>query len=331
MNPIQGEAMRLHQAGYCVLPVILDGSKTPDLPRWKPYKKSRPTEDQVRQWFFNPRGICVIGGHVSAYTEFFDFDDHKDRGGVFEEWIERLPVELIRKLVIYRTPSNGWRAAYRSEACYGAAKLVLAKRTRDEAIIELLAAHIVLVPGGDVRAHPGRKPYAYVRGHLCDVMTISPDERSTLIDTARRFNHYTPPERPKRETVLPLDEDECQQRSAWFASDDFNLRAKWEDVLEPHEWVVVGQSGDVTHWRRPGKHDGVSATTNYAGLDLLHVFTSSSEFESERSYSKYAAYAVLNHEGDFSAAAKELARLGYGRANNDLSYFNEKLKGIYDD
>jgi hypothetical protein len=149
----------------------------------------------VRQWFFNPRGICVIGGHVSASAEFFDFDDHKDRGGVFKEWIERLPAELIRKLVIYRTPSNGWRTVYRSEACFGGGKLVLAKRTKEEAIIELLAAQIVLVPGGDGRAHPVQKPYVYVRGHLCDVMTISPEERFMLIGTAKNFNLYTAPER----------------------------------------------------------------------------------------------------------------------------------------
>ncbi len=330
MNPIQLEAMRLHEAGYCVLPIILDGSKQPGF-RWKPFKTAQPTELQIRQWFLYPRGMCVIGGPVSADTEFFDFDDHKDRGGVFEEWVERLPVELTRKLVIYRTPSNGWRAVYRSEACYHGSKLVLAKRTKDEPIIELLSSQIVLVPGGDVRAHPSRRPYSYVRGHLSDVQTICADDRNMLIDTAKAFNLYHVDEKPRREGFLHFDEDEPQQRSNWFASDDFNLRARWDEVLEPHEWVIVGQSGDVTHWRRPGKNDGVSATTNYSGLDLLHVFTSSSEFESERSYSKYAAYAILNHGGDFSAASKELARLGYGRANYDLSYFHEQLKGIYDD
>ena len=181
-----------------------------------------------------------------------------------------------------------------------------------------------------MRAHPLRKPYSYVRGHLCDMQTICPSERSLLIDMAQNLDSYQPEEKPCRETFVALDENEPRQRSDWFASDDFNLRANWKDVLEPHEWVVVGQSGDVTHWRRPGKYDGVSATTNYADLDLLHVFTSSTEFESDRSYSKYAAYAILNHGGDFSSASKELARLGYGRANYALSYFHDNLKGLYD-
>ena len=139
MEPILDEyGLRLFNAGFCVLPIILDGSRQPGL-HWKPYKNARPTLDQLRQWFFNPRGICVIGGHVSANAEFFDFDDHRGRGGVFDEWVERLPVDLVRKLTFYRTPSNGWRAAYRCEECQAGSKMVLAKLSKDEAIIELLA------------------------------------------------------------------------------------------------------------------------------------------------------------------------------------------------
>ena len=40
---------------------------------------------------------------------------------------------------------------------------------------------------------------------------------------------------------------------------------------------------------------GVSATTNLGGHDRLYVFTSSTPFEPETSYSKFAAFAVLNH------------------------------------
>src|SRR5205085_1874085 len=62
-------------------------------------------------------------------------------------------------------------------------------------------------------------------------------------------------------------------RGGWWASDDFNLRGDWEAVLAPKGWVPLHTSGDVTYWRRPDKADGASATTNYAGRDLVHVFT----------------------------------------------------------
>src|SRR5262249_49783232 len=73
------------------------------------------------------------------------------------------------------------------------------------------------------------------------------------------------------------------------------------------------QRSEVTHWRRPGKNEGVSATTNYAGSGLLYVFTSNgAPFEADTAYTAFAAYTLLTHRGDFSAAAQALQAHGYG-------------------
>jgi hypothetical protein len=94
--------------------------------------------------------------------------------------------------------------------------------------------------------------------------------------------------------------------------DDYAVRTSWAHVLG-QGWVEVYRRGDVAYWRRPGKTEGVSATTNYAGTDLFYVFTSSAPpFEPNRSYNKFAAFAVLNHGADFAEAARELAASGYG-------------------
>src|SRR5262249_29606461 len=61
-------------------------------------------------------------------------------------------------------------------------------------------------------------------------------------------------------------------------------------------------------WRRPGKGYGLSATTNYKGSDLLYVFSTSTPFDSLRSYDKFGAYAVLEHKGDFTAASLAVAK-----------------------
>ena len=68
----------------------------------------------------------------------------------------------------------------------------------------------------------------------------------------------------------------------------------------------------TTYWRRPGKSFGISATTNHGGSDLLYVFSASTAFTPERGYSRFGAYAVLVHGGDFTAAARALAKDGYG-------------------
>jgi hypothetical protein len=77
-------------------------------------------------------------------------------------------------------------------------------------------------------------------------------------------------------------------------------------------WTLVYERGGTAYWRRAGKNFGISATTNFKGSDLLYVFTSSTEFEPDKSYSRFGAYAVLNHCGDFAAAAKALAKEGFG-------------------
>jgi Bifunctional DNA primase/polymerase, N-terminal len=95
--------------------------------------------------------------------------------------------------------------------------------------------------------------------------------------------------------------------------DDFNRRADWQAILLPHGWVPVYRRGDTVYWRRPGKRDGLSATTNFANNGLLHVFSSSAPpFEADTSYSPFSAYTLLKHGGDFKAAARMLQDEGYG-------------------
>ena len=69
--------------------------------------------------------------------------------------------------------------------------------------------------------------------------------------------------------------------------------------------------GVLDYWRRPEKAFGISASTNRE-TGLLWMFTSSTTFAPDVSYTKFGAYAVLEHGGDYAAAAQALARRGYG-------------------
>ncbi|RZL78261.1 MAG: hypothetical protein EOP32_22325 [Rhodococcus sp. (in: high G+C Gram-positive bacteria)] len=88
----------------------------------------------------------------------------------------------------------------------------------------------------------------------------------------------------------------------------------WAEILEPHGWRKdpTADTEESIKWTRPGKESGTSATTDYEGTGLFYVFTSSTDFEAGRSYDKFAAYALLNHGGDFKSAAKELVSKGFG-------------------
>jgi hypothetical protein len=90
-------------------------------------------------------------------------------------------------------------------------------------------------------------------------------------------------------------------------------RADWQAILLPHGWVPICRRGDMVYWRRPGKREGLSATTNFAKSGRFHVFTSNAPpFEADTSYAPFSAYALLEHGGAFKAAAQALRQEGYG-------------------
>jgi hypothetical protein len=99
--------------------------------------------------------------------------------------------------------------------------------------------------------------------------------------------------------------------------DDYAARTSWADILQPAGWKFVYERGGCSYWKRPDKAEpGVSATTGVrpeCNTDLLYVFsTNAGPLQPDTSYSKFAAYAVLNHQGNYGTAAKALAALGFG-------------------
>lgn len=94
--------------------------------------------------------------------------------------------------------------------------------------------------------------------------------------------------------------------------DTYNRTIDWPALLEPAGWSRVYERNGTTYWRRPGKDQGVSATTNALGTDRLKVFTTSTTFDDQTTYDRFGAYAVLHHHGDLAAAASTLRGDGYG-------------------
>jgi Bifunctional DNA primase/polymerase, N-terminal len=96
----------------------------------------------------------------------------------------------------------------------------------------------------------------------------------------------------------------------------FNTTVTWADVLAPHGWTCPDPNPDAdgARWRHPGASNPKSATIRHG---LLFVYSQATPFEATeagrpRGYSKFRAYAVLEHGGDQRAAARAL-RTGAGR------------------
>jgi putative DNA primase/helicase len=116
-----------------------------------------------------------------------------------------------------------------------------------------------------------------------------------------------PPEftRPAAPARGPADDSERP-------GDDYAARTSWPQILAAHGWRQVRDFGNGRAcWCRPGKTGPfTSATTREDGG--LYVFSTSTPFDAEVPYSKFGAYAVLEHGGDHSAAARALRATGFG-------------------
>jgi hypothetical protein len=137
------------------------------------------------------------------------------------------------------------------------------------------------------------------------------DLLAELLAAARSLNEYVPPERTRSQPAPAPVNGATGDRPG----DAFNRSATWEEILEPHGWAKVRQFDRHSYWRRPGKDKGVSATADYCRTEaqggLLYVFSSSAApLEMDTGYSRFAAFAVLNHRGDFAAAARALSPAG---------------------
>jgi hypothetical protein len=90
----------------------------------------------------------------------------------------------------------------------------------------------------------------------------------------------------------------------------FNAQVSWVDVLGPHGWTSPDPDpdGDGARWRHPAASNPKSATIRHG---LLFVYSAATPFQpteagAPHGYSKFRAYAVLDHGGDLRAAARAL-------------------------
>ncbi|MFF2621281.1 phage/plasmid primase, P4 family [Oerskovia jenensis] len=76
MTPdILAAALELAAAGYSILPIRDDHTKSPALPAWKPYQATAADEHQVRTWFTGTtHGLAVVQGFVSGGAELAELE-----------------------------------------------------------------------------------------------------------------------------------------------------------------------------------------------------------------------------------------------------------------
>lgn len=318
MNKILKTALEFANEGISVVPVATDGSKRPGLASWKEFQTRHPSPEELLAWFQTAEGVGVICGSISGNLEMLELEGravarkmHLDIAEIAKNsGLEHLWNKLNSGYV-ETTPSGGLHWLYRIDGeVPGNTKL--ARRPGENGGIDVLAetrgeGGFVIVAPTNGSCHPSGGAWTMLIGGPSSIATITREERDALHHLFSMFDEI-----PKAEYIA---EEIKKSDGPLSPGDDYNRKVSWNQILEPLGWTkVYTTSSGVTAWRRPGKSEGVSATTNHAGTDKFYCFTTSSVFESETSYSKFAAYALIEHSGDFKAAARALRQLGYGES-----------------
>lgn len=289
------------KAGLAALPAA-KAKKRPSIGGWKTWSKRLPTEMEIAAWFANNQdGICIVAGAVSGNLECIDFDAH---GELYPAWKEKVAPEVFARLVVERTPSGGLHVLYRcEEPVEGNRKLAQGMREgKKTTLVETRGE------GGLFLCAP-TEGYVLLQGDYTSLPVLSGEARQALLSAAVGMNECVDELRPTEGTQA--------QDSAFLVKpgDDWCARGDVRPVLMAHGWKYLGVKPDGNElWQRPGKSgDGNSATFN--GQILCVFSTNAAPFEA-KGYNKFQVYALLEHGGDFTAAAKALLDKGFGRSED---------------
>ena len=307
-------ALSYADAGLSILPVKQD--KSPAINSWMDFKTNHPTHDTISKWYNSSKnGVGIICGAVSGNIECLDIDEKYNIDSTplidqFSTLVEIQASGLLSSIVHETSQNGGHHLVYRCSTIEGSKKLASRKATENELKSNPNEKTKVLIETRGEGAYFACYPtpgYRLTSGSFTNIPVISEQERTILMNSATALNQCTEKEKiisgyPGRKNVTIVR-----------PGDDFNLRGDISVVLRDAGWKHIYSHGQIQYWRRPGKSDGISASFNKEP-NMFYVFTSNgSPLEQDTWYTKFALLVLLKYEGDFKAAAKDLAEQGYGQ------------------
>ncbi|MGA9753906.1 MAG: DUF3987 domain-containing protein [Desulfobaccales bacterium] len=346
-NLVFQKALEYVAAGLSVIPTVKE-TKAPALQEWKIFQRRLPTISEIRRWFQKPdKSIGIVTGKVSGHLEMLDFDHLAELYDAWAALVNQDSLDLPKRLIRERTQNSGLHVVYRCTEVTIPGNLKLAMRAKDvtdQVLVCLRDSKIDLADQGAVRKvlpsmsikiagkhhvprlvdgnfvvimtmietrgeggqflsapSPG---YELLQGDFTAVPIITAEERQILINAALALNEYV-------DSAKIEGTGHRRPKGTERPGDAFNERGDVVALLEKHRWTRAREAGDYQHWRRPGKTRGQSASL----IDgkIFYVFTQNAPpFEAGKAYSPFSVYGLLEHAGDYSAAARELWKEGYG-------------------
>ena len=231
---------------------------------------------------------------VSGGLEMLEFEGRAVTEGVSRDFLAaaeaaglRPLLERIRTGYQERTPSGGIHLLYRCPTPMPNTKLARRPATAEELLadpadkIKVLietrgeGGYVILAPSNG-RVHPTGGAWSAGGRRLRH-------HRRHQRRRARRSCSAWPARSTRMPTAAPRKSpggaDGDRPGDLYDAQPDIHDRTL--ALLEKHGWTQVYSRKGIDYLRRPGKEEGISATLGHAGPGVLHVFSTSTAFETE--------------------------------------------------
>jgi hypothetical protein len=338
MSELIQAALTARRNGVSIVPVELPAKTPPYGFPWKDRQTRLPDETTIRRDLADRNGssgFAIIGGAVSGNLEILDFDLE---GAAYSSWVSLVEAEapgLINRLSIQQTQSGGFHVNSRcKEATIPGSQKLASKRIEVDGPgqhehkgkkykAEQHSGQWFIYPtlietkgeGGYAVAAPSRG-YNVIQtpetGDFFDFPEISAAEREALIRCAKALDEKPP------ENVIDGPKQTTANANGLRPGEDFNQRGDVLEVLLKAGWKKAGGNSEKQQLTRPGKERGISGTL-YKNGAFRNFSANAPPFDEDKNYSPFAIYALLEHGGDFTAAARELGRQGYGEQKEETT------------
>lgn len=304
------------------LSVVVVGKNKLPIHKWTKYQKIPMTINMLHAQIKRPEafGIAIIGGAVSQNFVTFDIDEKNDESGdlyrLLIKSIVKADSHLLDILPIATTQSGGHHFYYLTTREFNSC--VVAKKTQtvqSDAGSEIVTYPVLieLRAKGEYAIVPPTPGYRFVQGDLSNVPVIGDERHDILVANGKLFDQK-PPSQP---VVYPVGE----RSRAGSPLDDFDLRGDVIQLLVAHGWTVVSQPHDIKriYFRRPGKTKHKTSANFHLTFNTFMAHTTSTIFLHKKAYRPSAVFAILECNGDFRQAARQLIQLGFG-----ISYIEQR-------
>ena len=317
------EALKLHDQGMKVCFTSNPSKKGGKAPigYWRDFIDGPQTKQDIKKLYEyaikkdSNAGLAII---CSENLEIIDIDskyflERHSVSLIFDAIIEAIGVDVFDSMVMVETVSGGYHLFYRSENSTVNQKLASRYTTEAERAIDSNDRVKVLL---ETRSKGGIILAAPTVGYTLDnpskdystIPTLTDHQRNAVIAVCRSFDEI---EESYTQTKEPIAVEIAGTGKTTIEA--FNENHTPIEFLEAHGWQFKYERGKNRHYVRAGKtlREGIGAGYSIE-LNLIRVFTSSTQFECNKSYNAFQTYAILEHGGDYSKACKELYHAGYG-------------------